>query len=185
MLQHRAEFIHLQRGDVRHEERGVRIAHAGGGGIGHRSERQVQVQRVHRPRQRDLRPVQPGRPHVHLHAAVGQHFGAVRVADPHEGVCVRAGKRRLDADELVAADAGAPVGQRGGAGWREAEHAGSFVEHDEVVAAAMHLAKGGTHDGGYRAGRAGAPCVNRLGGLRIVAVGGATRAVRTLASFVA
>ncbi len=54
-------------------------------------------------------------------------------------------------DELVAADAGAPVGQRGGAGWGEAERAGPFVEHDEVVAAAMHLAEGGAHDGGYRA----------------------------------
>ena len=175
VLQARAEFRHRQALDVGDEERRVRIAHAGGRRIGHRPRREVEVQRVHRPRQRDVRPVEPRRPHVDAHAAVGERLGgqvagggaddlgaaaglarqqigdaaggvaagpglgAVGVADAHEGIGVGVWRRRLDGDELVAADAGAPVGDRGGAAGREAERAGALVEHDEVVAAAVHL----------------------------------------------
>ena len=74
--------------------------------------------------------------------AAGAGLRAVGVADAHEGVGVAAVGRRLDGDELVAADAGAPVGEGGGTGRGEAERAGAFVEHDEVVAAAVHLPKG-------------------------------------------
>ena len=45
------------RADVRHEERRVRIAHAGGGGVGNRPERQRQDERVHRPAERNVAPV--------------------------------------------------------------------------------------------------------------------------------
>ena len=125
--------------------------------IGHRPERQVQVQRVHRPRQRDVRPVQPGRPHVHLHPPVrparrpagcrrrcgspgarrpvsaASSPATQRVALPQAPASAPSGlrmrmkasaprrRRRLDGDELVAADAGAPVRQRRRAGRREAE----------------------------------------------------------------
>ncbi len=100
--------------------------------------------------------------------AAGAGLGAVGVADAHEGVGV-AVRRRLDDDELVAADAGAPVGDRGGAGRREAERAGALVEHDEVVAAAVHLEEArhgvgicGGRPWGEGAGRlrndAGSPC---------------------------
>ena len=71
--------------------------------------------------------------------AAGPGLGAVGVADTHEGIGVAVGRRRLDGDELVAAHAGAPVGDRGRAARRQAERAGALVEHDEVVAAAVHL----------------------------------------------
>ena len=45
--------------------------------------------------------------------AAGAGLGAVGVADAHEGIGVGVCRRRLDGDELVAADAGAPVGDRG------------------------------------------------------------------------
>ena len=47
--------------------------------------------------------------------AAGPGLGAVGVADAHEGVGIGARRWRLDGDELVAADAGAPVGDRGSA----------------------------------------------------------------------
>ena len=71
--------------------------------------------------------------------AAGPGLGAVGVADAHEGIGVGAWRWRLDGDELVAADAGAPVGDRRGAAGGQAERAGALVEHDEVVAAAVHL----------------------------------------------
>ncbi len=64
---------------------------------------------------------------------------AVGIADAHECVGVAAERRRLDDDELVAANAGASVGDRGSAPGRQVERARAFVEHDEVVAAAVHL----------------------------------------------
>ena len=71
--------------------------------------------------------------------AAGPGLGAVWVADAHEGIGVGVWRGRLDGDELVAADAGAPVRDRCGAAGGEAERARAFVEHDEVVAAAVHL----------------------------------------------
>ena len=132
------------------EERRVRIAHAGGRRIGHRPRREVEMQRVHRPRQRDVGPVEPRRPHIDAHPPVGQRLGGQvagdgaddlrragpvsrasrsttqRVALPQapasapsglrmrmKASALRVRRRRLDGDELVAADAGAPVGDRG------------------------------------------------------------------------
>ena len=65
-----------QRGDVGDEERRVRIAHAGGGRVGHRPERQVEMQRVHRPRPAGCRasPAAAG-PMSTLHPPVRQHVG--------------------------------------------------------------------------------------------------------------
>ena len=71
--------------------------------------------------------------------AAGPGLGAVGVADAHEGIGGRVVRRRLDDDELVAADAGAAVGDGGGTAGGEAERAGALVEHDEVVSAAVHL----------------------------------------------
>jgi ribosomal protein L35 len=69
------------------------------------------------------------------------------VALPHEGVSVVTRRRRLDDDELVAADAGAPVRDGGGAGRGQAERAITLVEHDEIVPAAMHLDEWCLHQG--------------------------------------
>ena len=82
---------------VGHEERRVRVAHAGGGRVGHRPERQVEVQRVHRPGQRDVRPVEPRRPHVDPHPAVGQHLGGQVAGDGADHLDAR-GRSRAPAD---------------------------------------------------------------------------------------
>ncbi len=71
--------------------------------------------------------------------AAGAGFGPVRIADAHERIGVGMGRRGVDHDQLVAADAGSSVGDRGGAGWREVKRMGAHVEHDEVVAAAVHF----------------------------------------------
>ena len=96
--------------------------------------------------------------------ATGPGLGAVGVADAHEGIGVRVRRWRLDGDELVAAHAGAPVGDRGCAAGGQAERAGAFVEHDEVVAAAVHLeeARHGEGIGGGGAGVEGAAMLGSI-----------------------
>ena len=56
---------------------------------------------------------------------------------------------RLDDDQLVAADAGAAVGDRRGPRRRQAERTRPLVEHDEVVPAAMHLYEARQHGPPY------------------------------------
>ena len=196
VLQARTEFRYRHARKVGHEERRVRVAHAGRRRISHRPRREVEVQRVHRPRQRDVVPAEPRRPHIDAHPPVGERLrrqvagggandlgappglarqqighaaggvaagpglGTVGIADAHEGIGVGVCRRRLDGDELVAAHAGAPVGDRRGAPGGQAERTGAFVEHDEVVAAAMHLeeARHGEGIGGGGAGVEGQRC---------------------------
>src|SRR5690348_12414892 len=75
--------------------------------------------------------------------AAGAGLRSVGVAYAHEAISAR--RRRLDHDELIAADSGAAVGDGGGKGRGQAERARPFVEHDEVVPATMHFHEPGTH----------------------------------------
>ena len=75
--------------------------------------------------------------------AAGLGLGPVRVVDAHEHV--GAGGRRLEDDELVAADAEMAVRHGGRAGGRDRQRGGARIQHDEVVAEAVHLAEGNHH----------------------------------------
>ena len=77
---------------------------------------------------------------VAIFAGTGRAFCAGE--DMKESLAAGApgGRRgRLDGDELVAAHAGAPVGDGGGAGGGQTERAGALVQDDEIVAAAVHF----------------------------------------------
>ena len=56
----------------------------------------------------------------------------------------------LDADDLVAADTGVAVGDRPRLGRLRAERGGARLDHDEIVAEAVHLEKGSAHRRLYR-----------------------------------
>ena len=70
--------------------------------------------------------------------AVGNFDGLHR---GHRAVIGEAGARRFDDDELVAADAGPPVGDPLRQRRVEGERPGTRVDHDEVVAEPVHLAE--------------------------------------------
>ena len=73
--------------------------------------------------------------------AAAFHFAAIGIEDPHEGI--RAVRRRLDHDHLIAADAEAAVGD--GARGRRVERKRLFsrVEDDEIVAEPVHFQERG------------------------------------------
>ena len=128
--------------------------------------------RVHRISERDLVPIETWNAHVDagagavrdarddasqrldpLHAAfqqghaprgvaAGLHLAAVGIEDPHAKV---RDFGRLDQDELVAADAGAPIGNRPGKGSIQRDRLFAPVDHDEIVAEAVHLVKAAHH----------------------------------------
>ena len=68
--------------------------------------------------------------------AAGLDLAAVGVPDPHAQV---GDVGRLEQDHLVAADAGAPVGDRARPRLVHRHRAFARVEDDEIVAEAMHL----------------------------------------------
>ena len=76
------------------------------------------------------------------HAAGGiaarPHLAAIGIPDAHEHVGL---KRRLERDHLVAAHARVPVGDGRHLGGLKRKRARAGVEHDEVVAEPIHLAK--------------------------------------------
>jgi hypothetical protein len=72
--------------------------------------------------------------------AAGLGLAAIGVENAHEGLR-RSMARRLDQDQLVAADAGAPVGERARDGGVDGEFVPAPVEHDKIVAEPMHLAE--------------------------------------------
>ena len=73
--------------------------------------------------------------------AAGLHHPAIGIANPHEGIGQPVGGR-LDGDELVAAHPGAPVGDAPRAILVQREGMLARVDHDEVVAEAVHLQEG-------------------------------------------
>ncbi len=75
-------------------------------------------------------------------------------ASPPSGLKMRMRHRPRPAerDELVAADAGAAVGQGGDAARRQAQAGRPFVDHDEIVAGAVHLVEGDAHAAAYSPG---------------------------------
>ena len=79
-------------------------------------------------------------------------LAAVGIADAHEGVGPRG--IGLDDDQLVAADAGAPVGDRRRPRRRQVEPPRPRVEHDEIVLQTMHLHERHQHPA-YIGGSAG------------------------------
>ena len=86
--------------------------------------------------------------------AAGLDFSAVGIEDPHAPVGALA---RLDQDKLVAADAGVPVGKgRHDIAGQRRQGMVARVQHDEVVAQAMHLGERDPH-GPHLCTRA--PCV--------------------------
>ncbi len=72
--------------------------------------------------------------------AAGLGLAAVRVADAHQELRCGIGGR-LQHDQLVAADAGAAVGQGPSRADPDRELAATGVEHDKIVAEAVHLQK--------------------------------------------
>ena len=79
--------------------------------------------------------------------AAGAGLGAVGVADAHEGIGVGAGgggSMTMNWSQPMPVRRSAMAAARGG---REAERAGALVEHDEVVAAAVHLDERDAHGG--------------------------------------
>ena len=67
------------------------------------------MQRVHRPRQRNVRPVQPRRPHVDPHPPIGQRFGGQVAGDGADHLDAPPGLPRQqigDAARGIAARAG-------------------------------------------------------------------------------
>ena len=99
---------------------------------------------VEQPRRRlDDRVLRALLPHQQGGDAAGgvaarRHLAAVGVADAHEGVG-QAAHRVLDDDQLVAADAGPPVGERPHLRDCRRERPRPRVDDDEVVAEAVHL----------------------------------------------
>ena len=82
-------------------------------------------------------------------------LAAVRVMDAHEHLRPRVA-RRLEQQHLVAADAGAPVGDGARRRRVDRNRVAALVEHDEIVADPVHLAKGDARHGPlilWRAGR--------------------------------
>ena len=87
--------------------------------------------------------------------AAGLRLAAIGVEDAHKDLR-RGVARRLDQDQLVTADAGAPVGKR--ARRRRVDHdaVAAAVEHDKIVAEPMHLAERDVrHAAAYMAARPG------------------------------
>jgi len=68
--------------------------------------------------------------------AAGADLGAVGVVDAHEDV---GALRGLEAQQLVAADAVAAIGDAADLGGRERQLAAPSIEDHEVVAEALHL----------------------------------------------
>ncbi len=77
--------------------------------------------------------------------AAGCGLVPVRVADPHEGGGIAGGWGGLDHDQLVAADAAPPVGERRGACWCQRKRRLPRVEHDKIVPTAVHLPERNPH----------------------------------------
>ena len=78
------------------------------------------------------------RRHAARGIAASADLAAIGVPDAHEYV----GKiRRLERDYLVAADAAVAVGDSGNLGGFERKRVSARIEHDEVVAEPVHLAK--------------------------------------------
>ena len=65
-------------------------------------------------------------------------LGSVRVADAHQDLRARM-TRRLQQDHLVTTDAGPPVGQRACRCRIDSDCSAAAVEHDKIVAQAVHL----------------------------------------------
>ena len=91
--------------------------------------------------------------------AAGPGLSAIGIADAHEHV--GAISRGFERDELIAADPGAPMGDRRRARFGQPKRTSAFVDHDEVVPAAMHLEERHQHDGGYRHFRRRAPSARK------------------------
>ena len=84
--------------------------------------------------------------------AAGLGLAAVRVADAHRQLRRRIA-RRLEDDHLIAADPGVPVRQSARSRRLDGECGAAGVEHDKVVAEAVHLQKGHlAHGAAYMAG---------------------------------
>jgi hypothetical protein len=77
--------------------------------------------------------------------AAGFDFAAVRIEDAHAHIGAVCG---FEYDQLIAADPGLAVGERGGAARCHRQSARARVDHDEIVAEAMHLAKRNVHGAG-------------------------------------
>ena len=90
--------------------------------------------------------------------AAGFHLAAIGVEYPHPEICQRAGFKQ---DQLIAADPGLAISQRGGqlcGDRRHARHAG--IEHDKIVTEAVHLDEGNVHGRALGAVREGVQYCN-------------------------
>jgi len=173
MLDFGTQPTEIDRVAVRDEEHGVRVADVDGSRLLEVIPADRERERIHRVSERDRVPFEAWLAHVDRRAAfagldredaawrldLGRHavqdrdrargvaarfdLAAVGIEDPHPEV---GGLGLGQHDQLVATDPGAPVGQRarqrGGDG---RQGLGARVEHDEVVAEAMHLGEGGAH----------------------------------------
>jgi hypothetical protein len=74
--------------------------------------------------------------------AARPNLAAVRVPDAHPKVGRVA---RLQNDQLVAADAGAPVGDGAGEGRRDVERLFARIDNHEIVAETVHFVEGPPH----------------------------------------
>jgi hypothetical protein len=93
--------------------------------------------------------------------AAGAGLGPVRIQDAHEDI--RAGGGRLHDDELVAADSEMTVRDSSSARGRYRQRGGAPVQHDEVVAEAVHLAEGNHNVSAYRVPRGSPEPTSRAG----------------------
>ena len=87
------------------------------------------------------------RRHAARGIAASAHLAAVGVPDAHEHVGLA---RRLERDDLIAADALFPVGDGAHRIRLKPERMRPRIEHDEVVAEPVHLAEGDGADAGHR-----------------------------------
>src|SRR5207248_7596895 len=86
--------------------------------------------------------------------AAGLGLAAIGIEDAHSH-SRRGVARRLDQDQLVAANAGTPVGDGARRLGIDRDGVMALVQHDEVVAEPMHLAEADLrHAAAYMAGRA-------------------------------
>ncbi len=86
---------------------------------------------------------QPG--HAAGGVATGVHLAAVGVPDAHDAIGCQLLGRRLDGDQLVAADAALAVGDGAHLRFRRRERRRTRLDHDEVVAEPVHLEKRPSH----------------------------------------
>ena len=85
--------------------------------------------------------------------AAGLGLAAVRIADPHQELS-RGMTRRLEQDQLIATDTGAPIGKRGYGLGTHRDRGTTKIEHDKIIAEPVHFQERDfAHGAAYMAAR--------------------------------